>query len=80
MTQPFHGCIEALVEVDVRIGGPERLPELFTSHQFPGTPQQKSQYLGRLARETHPPALLKELSRFEVKFENAESNHRTQKR
>ena len=80
VTEPLYGCIEALIEVDVRIGGPERLPKLFTSDQLSGTPQQKSENLGGLARETHTPALLEELSRFEVEFENTESNHRTQKR
>ena len=59
---------------------PERLLEFFASDQVAGTPQQKSEYLGRLARKTYAPALLKEFSRFWVEFENAESNQRTQQR
>ena len=43
VTEPFYGRIEALIEVDVRIGGPERLPKLLTSYHLSGTPQEKSE-------------------------------------
>jgi hypothetical protein len=80
LPQPFHRCVEALIEIDVRVGGPERCPKFFTKDYFPGAPQQERKYLGGLARKAHPPALLEEFSRSRVEFENPEPNHRAGKR
>src|SRR6266705_3785162 len=68
-----HGRVEAVVEVDERIRGPELVPQLLSGHHLARTLQEQGQQAKRLILQTDPQSLPAQLPGREVYFEGPEA-------
>jgi hypothetical protein len=71
--KPIHRGVEAVVEVNKRIIGPQPALEFLAGDQFAGALQQRDQYLQGLFLQPDLYALLAKLPRPEINFENSEA-------
>src|SRR6267378_676013 len=66
-----YSSIQAVIEIDERIGRPDLLPQVITRNHTPGIFQQHAENLKRLLLQTHSSAILAELSSGEVHLKDA---------
>jgi hypothetical protein len=67
-----NGLVEALIEVYERVGGPDLLPQLFSSDDLSRTIEQGANDLERLVLELDLDTALPQLTRSAVDFEYTE--------
>src|SRR5262249_23026870 len=67
--------VEAALEVDEGVGGPDLPLQLVARHQLPGPAREGGEDLGRLGLQAHPRALGDQLARVRVELEAAEAQH-----
>ena len=72
--------VQAVVEINERVGGPEALANLLAGDQLAGLLQQDFENLDRLALQLQPDAILTELSALRVELEGAETENRVSRR
>src|SRR5579863_3575649 len=70
---PPHGCINAILPVDHRVVGPERLLDRLASHQLPGGAGEKRKNLKGLWREFNRNSGIPQFPRLEIRFEWAKT-------
>src|SRR5438034_2270355 len=68
-----YGRVEAVVEVDERVRGPELVPQLLSGHHLARTLQEQGQQAKRLILQTDLASLPAQLSGREVDFEGPEA-------
>src|SRR5882757_3473803 len=77
ITQRFanlvNGGIQAVVEIDESVGGPDFLTQVIACNYAPGTFEQNAEDLKRLLLETHESAILAELSGRQVHLKDAKA-------
>ena len=74
LSESIYGSIQALVEIDERIRGPQSLLQFIPRDQLPGMLQQNVENLKRLSLKRPSVAVAAELCGFEVESELAEAN------
>ena len=65
------GGVQAVVEVDERVGGPELLLQLFARDDFAGTFEQQRQHLEGLSLQAQLDAALAQFACAEIEFEQS---------
>ena len=68
-----NGSVEAVVEVDEGVGGPELLLQLFARDDVSGMIEEQSEHLEGLALQAQLDATLAQFSRAEVELEDSET-------
>ena len=69
------GGVEAVVEVDEGVGGPELLLQLFAGDDFSGALEQQGEDLERLALQAELDSALAQFACAEVEFEDSEAGY-----
>src|ERR1700722_17758663 len=72
---PRNRIVQAVVEIDESVGRPDLRPKFFSRHQIPGTLQESSQYLQRLALQAQFRSSFAQLTSADVQFENVKPQH-----
>jgi hypothetical protein len=65
--------IQAVIEVDEGVGGPEALLDLFAGDDFSGSFEEQGEDLEGLSLEAELDAALPQFARAEIEFENSET-------
>src|SRR6516165_1881745 len=71
--KPFHGIVQALLEVHERVGRPKLLLQLFSGDGLARTVQQHDQYVQRLPLQPDLHAFLAEFASLWIKLEHAKT-------
>src|SRR5579884_3405628 len=71
--QLVDSSIQAVVEIDEGIGGPEAVAEVFAGDDIARALEQDNQYLERLFLELDFAAIAKEFARADIGFEDSEA-------
>ena len=79
VAQPLHDCVQAVLEVDEGVGGPEPLPQLVAGHQLAGPLDQGQQHVQRLRGETVTAQMVVQLARDWVEQELADTDRRVRR-
>jgi hypothetical protein len=76
----LDGLVEAVIEVDKDVGGPEALAEFVAGDDFAGALEEQSQELQRLLRQGEFGPVPAELPGFEIELKEAKVNHGLRRR
>jgi hypothetical protein len=66
IAKPAHRCIDAMIEINDGVMGPELLPDFLPGHNLPGMFQQQAEDLKRLFGEKEPSSALVQFASSEV--------------
>src|SRR5262245_1173877 len=72
MPEPFHGSVQAVLEIDERIAWPELVSELISRDQFARSFEQHDKNLNWLTLHLNFASMLAQLTRPEIEFETLE--------
>jgi hypothetical protein len=78
IAQPLNRCVDAVVELDDGVVGPQHLAQLFAGHQLARPVQQHDQDSERLLVEANLDPVLAQLGGLNVEFERAEAEDASQ--
>jgi uncharacterized protein (DUF1786 family) len=74
LAQLIDGGVQAVVEIDEGIGGPELLAHLLARNHIAGTLEKQGQHLQRLILKAKLGAVFAQLARGEIKLEEAKAH------
>src|SRR5579862_1782997 len=75
LAELLHGTVEAKIEINKRIAGPEPFLQFFPTHHSPGTFQQQGQNLKWLILQFDVHAPLAEFASLKIQLIRTEANH-----